>query len=276
MSSPMPQSSLNNSQVANMIDESNETPSTTPPMISNTNTPVPEIEMEEPNAPQDNTVAPNSIDGEKVQEENEDDDEQEEEEEEEEEEESLSLPLSKIKKIFKMDPDYLAASQSAVYATGLATELFIQYFTEQSLVLAKMDKRKKLQYKDFSNAVASQDSLNFLSDTVPKTQPIGELINSKKVNVNSHDNNEIREIENTEIDEIEVDEPVNATRKVKPLAKGQQTLNFSATNTATESINPMPIKKSVISDIVTTDNETEVTSKEATEEVEDQDVIMIN
>lgn len=38
----------------------------------------------------------------------------------------------------------------------------------------------------------------------------------------------------------------------------------------------MPIKKSVISDIVTTDNETEVTSKEATEEVEDQDVIMIN
>lgn len=275
MSSPMPQSSLNNSQVANMIDESNETPSTTPPMISNTNTPVPEIEMEEPNAPQDNTVAPNSIDGEKVQEENEDDDEQEEEEEEE-EEESLSLPLSKIKKIFKMDPDYLAASQSAVYATGLATELFIQYFTEQSLVLAKMDKRKKLQYKDFSNAVASQDSLNFLSDTVPKTQPIGELINSKKVNVNSHDNNEIREIDNTEIDEIEVDEPVNATRKVKPLAKGQQTLNFSATNTATESINPMPIKKSVISDIVTTDNETEVTSKEATEEVEDQDVIMIN
>lgn len=272
MSSPMPQSSLNNSQVANMIDESNETPSTTPPMISNTNTPVPEIEMEEPNAPQDNTVAPNSIDGEKVQEDNEDDDD----EEEEEEEESLSLPLSKIKKIFKMDPDYLAASQSAVYATGLATELFIQYFTEQSLVLAKMDKRKKLQYKDFSNAVASQDSLNFLSDTVPKTQPIGELINSKKVNVNSHDNNEIREIDNTEIDEIEVDEPVNATRKVKPLAKGQQTLNFSATNTATESINPMPIKKSVISDIVTTDNETEVTSKEATEEVEDQDVIMIN
>lgn len=259
--------------MANMIDESNETPSTTPPMISNTNTPVPEIEMEESNAPQDNTVASNSIDGEKVQEDNEDDDD---EEEEEEEEESLSLPLSKIKKIFKMDPDYLAASQSAVYATGLATELFIQYFTEQSLVLAKMDKRKKLQYKDFSNAVASQDSLNFLSDTVPKTQPIGELINSKKVNVNSHDNNEIRESGNTEIDEIKVDEPVIDTKKVKPLAKGQQTLNFSATNTATESINPMPIKKSVISDMVTTDNETEVTSKEATEEVEDQDVIMIN
>lgn len=275
MSSPIPPSGLNNSQVANIIDESNETPSTTPPMISNTTTPVPEIEMEESNAPQDNTVASNPIDAEKVQEENEDDD-GEEEEEEEEEEESLSLPLSKIKKIFKMDPDYLAASQSAVYATGLATELFIQYFTEQSLVLAKMDKRKKLQYKDFSNAVASQDSLNFLSDTVPKTQPIGELINNKKVNVNSHDNNEIREIGNTEIDEIEVDEPVNDTKKVKSLAKGQQTLNFSATNAATGSINPMPIKKSVISDIVTTDNETEVTSKEATEEVEDQDVVMIN
>ncbi|CUM48826.1 DNA polymerase epsilon subunit C [Debaryomyces fabryi] len=273
MSSPIPPSSLNNSQVANIVDESNETPSTTPPMISNTATPVPEVEMEDANAPQDNNgITGNTTDAEKIQEGHEVDDE----EDEEEEEESLSLPLSKIKRIFKMDSDYLAASLSAVYATGLATELFIQYFTEQALVLAKMDKRKKLQYKDFSNAVASQDSLNFLSDTVPKTQPIGELINNKKVNVDSHKSNEIRETANTETEEIEVDEANHDMKKSKPLAKGQQTLNFSNMNTTTENTNPMPIKKSVISDIVTSDNETEVTSKEATVDAEDQDVIMIN
>ncbi|EGV66074.1 DNA-directed DNA polymerase [Yamadazyma tenuis] len=89
---------------------------------------------------------------------------------------SISLPLSKIKRIFKMDPDYSGASQSAVFATGAATELFVQYITEQASLLAKIDKRKKILYKDFSTAVTSQDSLNFLSDTIPKTVPLRAVL----------------------------------------------------------------------------------------------------
>ncbi|KAI3403873.2 DPB3 [Candida oxycetoniae] len=95
----------------------------------------------------------------------------------------MSLPLSKIKKIFKMDAEYTGASQGAVYTAGIATELFVQYLVEQASLLAKMDKRKKIQYKDFANAVSSHDALNFLSDTVPRTHPIGELVKKKQVNL---------------------------------------------------------------------------------------------
>ncbi|CAH6719944.1 DNA polymerase epsilon subunit C [[Candida] jaroonii] len=96
----------------------------------------------------------------------------------EEEEDTVSLPLSKIKRIFKMDSEYTGASQSSVYSTAIATELFIQYLTEQAVAMAKLDKRKKLLYKDLSNVVSSQDSLNFLVDTVPKTVPLKEVLDT--------------------------------------------------------------------------------------------------
>lgn len=92
---------------------------------------------------------------------------------------SLSLPLSKVKRIFKMDPEYKGASQLAVYATGVATELFIQYLTEQALANTKLEKRKKLVYKDLSNAVSSHDTLYFLNDTVPKTIPLSLVLKEK-------------------------------------------------------------------------------------------------
>lgn len=263
MSSPAPDSNINNSQVAHIIDEHNETPNTTPPVFSRNATPGEEVEMAVVNETEDNATD----DGVKEKEAEAAD--EDEDDEDEEEEETLSLPLSKIKRIFKMDSDYLAASQSAVYATGLATELFIQYFTEQALVLAKMDKRKKLQYKDFSNAVAGQDSLYFLSDTVPKTQPIGELISKKKINANE-ETNEVATTEHNDEGEMEVDEPVEETKKLKPLAKGQQTLNFGSNNK-----NPVPMKKAVIDDLMTADD-SDMTSKEATVDLEDQDVIMTN
>lgn len=133
----------------------NETPTTSPPaLVSETATPNPQV-------PQDMDV-------------------DEEEEEEEEDQASISLPLSKIKRIFKMDPEYLGASQAAVFATGAATELFIQYITEQAALLAKMEKRKKIMYKDFSTVVSSQDSLNFLSDTIPKTIPLREVFQNQQ------------------------------------------------------------------------------------------------
>ncbi|KAL7663894.1 DNA polymerase epsilon subunit C [[Candida] zeylanoides] len=92
---------------------------------------------------------------------------------------TLTLPLSKIKKIFKMDPDYVAASQSAVYATGLATELFIQHMVEQAASMARMGKRKKINYVDFSDAVKGHESLMFLRDTVPEKKRLDELIAQK-------------------------------------------------------------------------------------------------
>lgn len=172
----------------------------------------------------------------------------------------LTLPISKIKKIFKMDPDYLAASQSAVYATGVATELFVQYFVEHATLSAKVDKRKKVLYKDFSSAVSTQDSLLFLSDTVPKTQPIGELISQKKVNLIG-DN---AEDDTPELETTESDIPAPVVKKAKPsstLSKGQQTLNFLADKDI------KPIKKAVIHDLMSNDDDTETKEAEQDEDM---------
>ena len=169
-------------------------------------------------------------------------------------EQQMSLPISKIKRIFKMDPDYIGSTKGAVYATGLATELFVQYFVEQASLLAKMDKRKKIQYKDFANAVSSHDSLNFLGDTVPRTSPVGELVKKKQINIleaevvsasadnniisattnenNNNNNNNINK-KNSNHDDPNNQGDGNAYQRTKAnlrpepiLPKGQQILNF--------------------------------------------------
>jgi histone H3/H4 len=91
------------------------------------------------------------------------------------------LPLSRIKKIFKTDPEHLGASEAAVFTTAVATELFVQYFAEQASLIARSDKRKKLQYKDFSAAVANIEQLHFLTDTVPPTHNLKGLVEKNKV-----------------------------------------------------------------------------------------------
>lgn len=135
----------------------------------------------------------------------------------------MSLPLSKIKRIFKMDPDYFGSSASAVYATGVATELFVQYLTEHASMLAKMDKRKKIQYKDFSNAVSAQDSLHFLSDTIPKTQTVGQAIKERKINMTDDDIKKYGDADGADLDDAQA---VPGSRAAPVLPKGQSSLPF--------------------------------------------------
>ncbi|KAH3663456.1 hypothetical protein WICMUC_005982 [Wickerhamomyces mucosus] len=91
------------------------------------------------------------------------------------------LQISKIKKIFKTDPEHVSATNASVLATGIATECFIQYFTEQAYLIARADKRRKLQYKDFASAVSNIEQLYFLSDIVPKTHTLESLIQEDKI-----------------------------------------------------------------------------------------------
>lgn len=160
----------------------------------------------------------------------------------------MSLPLSKIKKIFKMDPDYFSASQGAVFATGAATELFVQYFMEHAAMIARMEKRKKIQYKDLSAVVSTQDALHFLSDTVPKTQPVGQAIKERKINLLDEDQKKYADAanpENPQSPQQVVEEPVKDPVHVLP--KGQQTLSFEPAKKPT-------IKKAVIHDLMSTDD----------------------
>ncbi|KAG8166481.1 hypothetical protein KVR01_002170 [Diaporthe batatas] len=90
---------------------------------------------------------------------------------------TVQLPLSRVKKIIAVDPDINICSNNAAFAITLATEMFIQYLAEQGHNMAKLDRkpRRNVQYKDLSAAVVAKDNLEFLDDTIPKTQPYKEI-----------------------------------------------------------------------------------------------------
>lgn len=153
-------------------------------------------------------------------------------------ESELSLPISRIKKTLKLDPNHVAATDSAVYLTGVATELFIQNLTEQAAFVTKTGSRKKIQYKDFYQAIRDQENLNFLSDLVPKTYNLGDLISSGKARVQEKDqervahlldkgqNNENQQM-TAEQSEVKIADALIDEKQQPELPRGQQVLNFS-------------------------------------------------
>lgn len=98
-------------------------------------------------------------------------------------ESSLNLPLARIKKIIKLDPEHISSTESANYLIGVATEMFIMNLAEKASFIAKTENRKKIQYKDFFSAINANENLLFLSDIIPKTQPLSELINQGVVSI---------------------------------------------------------------------------------------------
>ncbi|ODV60269.1 DNA polymerase epsilon noncatalytic subunit, partial [Ascoidea rubescens DSM 1968] len=91
------------------------------------------------------------------------------------------LPLARIKKILKFHPSHISCNEATVFATAIATELFVQYLTEQALINARIEKRKKLTYKDFSQAASVNSNLNFLTNVVPKTQSVRKLVRNDAI-----------------------------------------------------------------------------------------------
>ncbi|KAL4894746.1 histone-fold-containing protein [Aspergillus ambiguus] len=81
------------------------------------------------------------------------------------------LPISRIKKIIQLDEDIVQCSSNATFVIAMATEMFIQYLTEQGHNVVKSERkpRKTVQYKDLAAAVSRIDNLEFLADVIPKT-----------------------------------------------------------------------------------------------------------
>ncbi|ANZ75288.1 BA75_02541T0 [Komagataella pastoris] len=98
-------------------------------------------------------------------------------------ESTLTLPISRIKKIIKMDSDHVSCSDSATYLLGVATELFVKSFVEVASGNAKIESRKKITYQDFSKVVRTFDNLAFLNDTVPPTIKVRDLIETEAAKV---------------------------------------------------------------------------------------------
>ncbi|GAM90158.1 hypothetical protein ANO11243_081980 [Dothideomycetidae sp. 11243] len=84
---------------------------------------------------------------------------------------SVSLPMTRVKKIIHADDDLATCSNNAAFAIAVATEQFLQYLVEQTqnVVKAERKPRRNIQYRDVANAVARHDNLEFLTDVVPKT-----------------------------------------------------------------------------------------------------------
>lgn len=160
-----------------------------------------------------------------------------------------TLPLSKVKRIFKLDPEYSGAAASAAYATAVATELFVQYLAEQSAMIARTERRKKIQYKDVSAAANSQEALFFLSDTIPKTQVLGDAVKLKTINISTDDQTKLKAMEGEEpiaVSETIVEGGNIPIAAVNELPKGQSTLPFQV-------VPETKIKKAGLLDLMSND-----------------------
>lgn len=92
------------------------------------------------------------------------------------------LPLARVKKIIKSDPDVNMVASDSCLLIAKSTELFLTQLVERSFAYAQREKRRTLQYKDVANAVNISDNLFFLSDVIPaqKTgKQITELLKTK-------------------------------------------------------------------------------------------------
>jgi nuclear transcription factor Y gamma len=81
-----------------------------------------------------------------------------------------SLPLARIKKIMRVDPDVKMISAEAPALFEKAIEIFILELTHRAWVHTEDNKRRTLQKSDISAAVTRNDSFDFLIDIVPREE----------------------------------------------------------------------------------------------------------
>lgn len=88
---------------------------------------------------------------------------------------NIKLPLARTKRIVNQDDDVSLVSVAAYAAINAATQDFVRYLSEQAGLMARMDQRKTLAYKDVAEAIAKNPKLEFLQDIIPKTIPAKSL-----------------------------------------------------------------------------------------------------
>jgi len=78
------------------------------------------------------------------------------------------LPLARIKKVMKADPDVKMISAEAPIIFAKACETFITELTMRAWIHAEENKRRTLQRSDIAAALAKSDMFDFLIDIVPR------------------------------------------------------------------------------------------------------------
>ncbi|KAG0354838.1 hypothetical protein BGZ54_001453, partial [Gamsiella multidivaricata] len=81
------------------------------------------------------------------------------------------LPLARIKKVMKSDPDVKMISAEAPILFSKACEIFICEITRRAWLQAEDNKRRTLQRSDVATAASKSDQFDFLIDIVPREEP---------------------------------------------------------------------------------------------------------
>jgi nuclear transcription factor Y gamma len=80
------------------------------------------------------------------------------------------LPLARIKKVMKADPDVKMISAEAPILFAKGCDIFITELTMRAWIHAEENKRRTLQRSDIASALAKSDMFDFLIDIVPREE----------------------------------------------------------------------------------------------------------
>ena len=78
------------------------------------------------------------------------------------------LPLARIKKVMKADPEVKMISAEAPILFAKGCDVFITELTMRAWIHAEENKRRTLQRSDIASALAKSDMFDFLIDIVPR------------------------------------------------------------------------------------------------------------
>ncbi|GAM90842.1 hypothetical protein ANO11243_088880 [Dothideomycetidae sp. 11243] len=80
------------------------------------------------------------------------------------------LPLARIKKVMKADPDVKMISAEAPIMFAKGCDIFITELTMRAWIHAEENKRRTLQRSDIATALTKSDMFDFLIDIVPRDE----------------------------------------------------------------------------------------------------------
>ncbi|KAF8332983.1 histone-fold-containing protein [Amanita rubescens] len=80
------------------------------------------------------------------------------------------LPLARIKKVMKSDPDVKMIAADAPILFCKACEIFIAEITARAFIIADSNKRRTLSRSDIAKALSKSDQFDFLIDIVPRDE----------------------------------------------------------------------------------------------------------
>ncbi|GAA5934312.1 hypothetical protein JCM1841_004436 [Sporobolomyces salmonicolor] len=81
-----------------------------------------------------------------------------------------ALPLARIKKVAKMDPDVQMISSEVTVLFEKACQIFIQELTARAHLVSLASRRRTLSRADVAQAVSRSDMFDFLIDIVPREE----------------------------------------------------------------------------------------------------------